>query len=259
MKIKIAVLLILTVFLTGTRAICAEDLTILTEEWPPVSFSAPDGPAGLGVDVVREILRRVKREDNIAVVPWARGWKMVTEYPNVILFTMTRTPEREKLVTMIGPVAIGTINFYAKKGSGIRIKTLADAKKVNSIGVSRAAVEEQILTKEGFTNLEATHNPLFSAKKLMKGRIDIWCNANLVAGKILEEAGYSLNDVENVHTLRENHLYIAMSKGTSGDVIVKWLDALTKMKKDGTFTRIYNRWLPGETPPEKTERIGISG
>jgi len=235
----------------------ADELTIYTEEWKPVSFSENGEIKGLGVEVVQEILKRLGSRDNIKVVPWARGWRNLLENPNVVLFTMTRTYEREKLFAMIGPVAVGTTNFYAKKGSGITLRNMEDAKKIRRIGVYRSAVEEQILTKEGFSNLEVTSVPLHSAKKLMAGRIDLWCNANLTAGKILEDAGYSVNDVENVFTIRENHLYIAMSRGTSEKTVSMWKNTLEAVKKDGTFARIYDKWLPGEEPPEKTECIGV--
>ncbi len=253
----------LSVLFSAMTACCvseiyADDLMIFTEEWKPISFSENDKLKGLGVEVVQEILRRLGMKDNIRIVPWARGWNMLTENPNVVLFTMTRTDEREKLFTMIGPVAIGTTNFYAKKGSGITIRKLEDAKRFKRIGVYRSAVEEQILTKENFTNLEVTSMPLNSAKKLMLGRIDLWCNANITAGKILEEAGFVIDDVENVYTIMENHLYIAISKGTSERVVNMWKEALESIKKDGTFAKIYSKWLPGEKPPEKTERIGLS-
>jgi len=253
---------ILSIFISvmvlfGLSELQADELEIYTEEWKPVSFSENDIVKGLGVEVVQEILRRTGMKDNIHIVPWARGWKILMENQNVVLFTMTRTEEREKLFTMIGPVAVGTTNFYAKKGSGIIIKNMEDAKKVKTIGVYRSAVEEQILTKEGFTNLEATTLPLQSAKKLMRGRIDLWCNANLTVGDILKEAGFSTDDVENLFTLSENHLYIAISKGTSEKIVNMWTESLESIKKDGTFAKIYNKWLPGEKPPEKTERIGV--
>jgi polar amino acid transport system substrate-binding protein len=243
--------------LIGIRQSYAENLLILTEEWNPISFSRNGQADGLSVEIVREILYRLNSADEIQVVPWARGWKTLMENPNVVLFTMTRTAEREKLFTMIGPVAVGTTNFFAKKGSGLIIEKLEDAKKMRAIGVYRSAVEEQLLIKAGFANLDATTLPLSSAKKLMLNRIDLWCNANLTAGKILEDAGYSINNVENVFTLQENHLYIAFSRGTAAAVVDKWQSALAEIKNDGTFARIYHKWLPIDTPPPTTERIGI--
>ncbi len=259
MKGKVVMLLFICMHLV----VCAltgyaQDVQVFAEEgWPPITFSEDGKGTGLGVEAVREMLDRMDMPDIIEVVPWARGWKMLTEYQNVVLFTMTRTPEREAMFTMVGPVAIGTTNFYAKKGSGITIDSLEEAKQVESVGVYTSAVEEQILTKEGFKNLDPAIYPTQTAKKLMRDRITLWCNANLTVGKILNEAGYTVDDVENVFTITENHLYLAFSQGTSEEMITQWMNALKAIKADGTFARIYEKWLPGETPPETVERIGL--
>ncbi|MEE4240855.1 MAG: transporter substrate-binding domain-containing protein [Desulfopila sp.] len=235
----------------------AERLQILSEEWAPISFSDNGKANGLAVEVVEEILLRLKTPTVINIVPWARGWQTLLDTPNVVLFTMTRTPEREKLFTMIGPVALGTTDFYARKGSGIQIRNLSDAGKVRKIGVYRSAVEEQLLRKEGFTNLEAASTPLQSARMLMAGRIDLWCNANLTAISTLQDAGYSKDDIEHVFTLRENHLYIAISAGTPEAIVNSWLETLKTIKADSTFTKIYRKWLPNSEVPLTTERIGL--
>lgn len=86
-------------------------LNIYTEEWAPISFSVDGQPDGLAVQVVQEIQKRIDNQDPIKIVPWTRGWKIITEQPNTVLFTMTRTAERERMFSLIGPVAVGTTNF----------------------------------------------------------------------------------------------------------------------------------------------------
>lgn len=184
---KFATRILLPILVLIVPTIMANPLNIYTEEWSPISFSVDGKPDGLAVQVVQEIQKRIKNQDPIKVVPWARGWKMLTEQPNTVLFTMTRTTEREQMFTMIGPVAIGATNFYALKNSGIKITSLEDAKSAKAIGVYRASVEERILLEQGFTNIAASSTPLLSAKQLIKHRIDLWCNANLTAPSILTE------------------------------------------------------------------------
>lgn len=253
---KFATRILLPILVLIVPTIMAYPLNIYTEEWSPISFSVDGKPDGLAVQVVQEIQKRIKNQDPIKVVPWARGWKMLTEQPNTVLFTMTRTTEREQMFTMIGPVAIGTTNFYALKNSGIKITSLEDAKSAKAIGVYRASVEERILLEQGFTNIAASSTPLLSAKQLIKHRIDLWCNANLTAPSILTEAGASIDDVESLFTISANHLYIAFSRGTANEVIEQWKNSLAAIKADGTFKTIYHAWLPMDEPPMQTERIG---
>ncbi|MCT8865150.1 substrate-binding periplasmic protein [Shewanella xiamenensis] len=231
-------------------------LNIYTEEWAPISFSVDGQPDGLAVQVVQEIQKRIDNLDPIKIVPWARGWKIITEQPNTVLFTMTRTAERERMFSLIGPVAVGTTNFYALKSSKLNIDSIEGAKQAKAIGVYRSSVEEQLLMDHGFTNLAPSSTPLLSAKQLMKQRIDLWCNANLTAPSILAEAGASIDDVKSLYTISANHLYIAFSQGTPTEEVDKWKEALVSIKADGTFAQIYHRWLPNDAPPMETERIG---
>lgn len=254
---KIAALISLFIALSCNQLLAAQSLNIYTEEWSPISFSVDGKPDGLAVQIVEEIQKRINNQDPIKVVPWARGWKMLTEQPNTVLFAMTRTAEREQMFTLIGPVAVGTINFYALKNSGIKITSLDDARTAKAIGVYRAAVEEQMLLKEGFTNVAASSTPLLSAKQLIKRRIDLWCSTNLTAPSILAEAGTSIDEVESLYTISANHLYIAFSKGTPNAVIEQWQHSLEAIKQDGTFATIYHAWLPKDEPPMLTERIGL--
>ena len=47
----------------------AQTLELYTEEYPPITFSQNGGAAGLGVEVVEEILRRTGRHAPIQVAP----------------------------------------------------------------------------------------------------------------------------------------------------------------------------------------------
>lgn len=254
---KSVIRLVLIIFLCSIPRFALATLNIYTEEWAPISFSVDGKPDGLAVQVVQEIQKRLNNHEPIRVVPWARGWKIMTEQPNTVLFTMTRTPERERMFSMIGPVAVGTTNFYALKNSQLNINSIEDAKQAKAIGVYRSSVEEQLLLERGFTNIAPSSTPLLSAKQLMKQRIDLWCNANLTAPSILAEAGASIDDVKSLYTISANHLYIAFSKGTPSEEIDKWKEALISIKADGTFAQIYHRWLPNDAPPMETERIGL--
>ena len=159
---------------------------------------------------------------------------------------------------MVGPIALGKTTFYAKKGSGIIIRSLDDAKKIKSIGIYRDAAAEQILKKEGFTNLDTNATiPVQSVKMLMWGRVKVISEVNLAIREILHEAKFSYDDVEALYSFGENRLFIALSRGTPETMVQAWKTMLEEIHRDGTFQEIYQRWLPGEDVPEIVERIGI--
>ena len=83
----------------------AQPLIILCENDPPAQFRDVEGNlTGYTVELVREIQKRVGNQDEIKMVPWARGYEMIQKYPDVVLFQMSRSAEREKMFNWVGPV-----------------------------------------------------------------------------------------------------------------------------------------------------------
>jgi polar amino acid transport system substrate-binding protein len=145
---------VVAVFLVSVQPALSAELTILTENLPPLNYVEDGVLVGPSVDIVREIQRRVGSNDEIKVYPWARAYKMALEEENVVLFSMTYTKARYDIFKWIGPVATKRDILVAKKGSGIRISSLEDAKKVKRIGTLRDDTRERLLKSLGFTNLE---------------------------------------------------------------------------------------------------------
>ena len=62
-------------------------------------------------------------------------------------------------------------------------------------------------------------------------------------------AALRADDVRVVLPYRASLGYIAFWPGTADAEIARWQAALDAMKGDGSFARIYQRWLPGEPVP----------
>ncbi len=100
------------------------EVRLLTEEYPPVTFMKEGKVTGFVTDIVREIIARQGIPDNIRLMSWDEAYNVALRNPNVVLFSTERTEKREKLFQWVGPVGKNSAIFYAKKGSGIRIKSL---------------------------------------------------------------------------------------------------------------------------------------
>ena len=164
------------VFLFGSpeAAESSKKLRVLTEEWPPVSYIEGGRPAGLAVDIVTAMLRRAGRDEVIEFVPWARGYKMVSEVPNVILFPMARSPERERLVTMIGPLLEVRTELYQRKDD-VWVDRLSEAKKSAVVGAYRASYAEISVRRAGYANL--SYSPLAALELNVKENNSSFCGS----------------------------------------------------------------------------------
>lgn len=211
---------------------------VITEDSGPGNRIENGKPAGYNVEVVREILKRVKHVDNIEIFPWARGYLMLQNDAGIALFSTTRTPEREQLFKWVGPTNVNNWVLYKKKGSILHVATLEDAKKVGAIGVLRDDAKQKYLLDQGFTNVDPVNLGMQNAQKLRGGRIDLWFTGNLGFVAETEKAGIDMAEFAPVLVLRKNYLYIAMSKDTPDGTVHKWQAALDAMKKDGTYKAI---------------------
>jgi len=164
-----------------------------TENLPPLNYLKDGILVGPSVEIVKEIQRRVGSHEQIKVYPWARAYKMALEEENVVLFGMTHTKVREDLFKWVGPLATKRDILVAKKGSGIKINSLEDAKKVKRIGTLRDDTRERLLKSHGFANLESVSDEQKNAKKLVLGRIDLWAYKKPGLKTVCDLAGVNYN------------------------------------------------------------------
>ena len=230
------------VFLVLVQPAMSAQLTILTENLPPLNYLKDGELVGPSVEIVKEIQRRIGSSEPIQVYPWARAYQMALEEENVVLFGMTHSKEREDLFKWIGPLATKRDILVAKKGAGIKIGSLEDAKKVERIGTLREDTRERFLKKHGFTNLAPVSDEQKNAQKLVLGRIDLWAYKKPGLKTVCELAGVNYNDLEEVYHLREINVDIAFSKKTSDSIVQKWRKAFSEMLADGTIVKIRNKW-----------------
>lgn len=227
----------------------AEQLQLYTEEYPPLNFARDGRPVGLSVDLVRELFERTGDHGRISVVPWARGYQAAQSEANTGLFVAMRTAEREKLFQWVGPVAVVVTSFYALRGSGIRIDSLADAELVGTIAVPRQWYSYQELQARGLKNLYGVIGPQQMMSMLRHGRVPVAVADNVTLESLLALGGLKPEDVEPLYGFLRSEAYIAFSPNTPERVIRDWQHALDSMKADGSFALIYRRWLPGQELP----------
>jgi polar amino acid transport system substrate-binding protein len=239
---KTILILIMAVVTFAVHPAGSAELTILTENLPPLNYVKDGVLMGSSVEIVKEIQRRIGSNEPIQVFPWARAYRLSLEEKNVVLFGMTYTKERHDKFKWVGPLAKKRDILVAKKGSGIKIKTLEDAKKVQRIGTLRDDTREILLKHHGFTNLYSVSDEQKNAKKLILGRIDLWAYKIPGVKKVCELAGVDFNEFEEVFHLREINLMIAFSKKTPDAIVKKWQDAFAEMLADGTLESIQRKW-----------------
>jgi len=241
----------------------AQELQIYTEDWPPITFGNTSKVDGMAVEVVRAIQARITRAAGantaIQVVPWARGYKALLEEPNILLFTVGRSDEREKMMVMLGPIAISNTVLFTRKGNAAYLQNLGEDILKLKVGAYRSSIFVDTARRKGYTDIEQAATPQIVANMLLAKRFDLWVEGSFVVPSVLKEIGHAADDVEKVKVLDSLELYLAFSLQTPEGTIKAWEEALRTIKKDGTFAKIYTKWLPNEVAPLSVIRLSPLG
>jgi polar amino acid transport system substrate-binding protein len=238
---KVFFIIALLIFLGSQSGFC-EELTILTENLPPLNYVDNGVLVGPSVEIVREIQKKIGSEEPIQVYPWSRAYKMAEEEKNVVLFGMTYTKVRQNKFKWVGPLAIKRDILVAKRNSGITIDSLEDAKTVKRIGILLDDTRGRLLASHGFKNLEPVSDEQLNAKKLALGRLDLWAYKIPGLRTVCDLAGIDHTQFKEVYHLREIELMIAFSKKTSDAIVKKWQKAFDELTADGTILKIQKNW-----------------
>jgi polar amino acid transport system substrate-binding protein len=225
----------------------AAELNILTEEMPPFNYSDENREAaGFSTEIVLELLKRTGSKaagGKIRVLPWARAYRIILKEKNAMLYSMTRTRERERQFKWVGPIAPRTIWFWKlKERKDIKIVSLEDAKKYR-IGAVREFASAKYLTTLGF-RLDLCNSEEANFKKLTSGRIDLLTALELAAAYQMKKLNKSFNQLDRLIKLDDRYrYYLALNIDTPDEIVNSLQRALEEMKSDGTYEKIRTRSL----------------
>ena len=234
-------------FLLAPYSVPAQELSIYTEELPPLNYlEEKTGQAeGFSVSLVKELLARTGIKPaggKIMVYPWARSMKIVEKEPNTMLFSMTRTGQRQNLFKWVGPIAPRTVWLWKLKDrTDVSVSSLEDAKKYRIGGVYKFAISEH-LQGQGFP-VDMANDIDQNWKKLLARRIDLGTATELEAAYYLKKMGLKPDILEKIIKIDDRYqFFIALSKGTADELVARLQTALDNMKSDGSYDRLKKIW-----------------
>lgn len=242
---KKAILLVIVLFLSNL-SIADEKINLMAEILPPFQYYNENKIlTGISIEIIESIKKQIKSEDPIKVVPWSRGLKITKKRKNSALFSMLRTPDREKKFKWVGPLVYFSVVFFKKTGSPIVLKSVEDAKKVKKIGVTKNVANHEMLVAMGFKNLDILQSGADekNIKKLVKGRIDLWPTTYFGGLYNAKNLGYGgMIEAITDFPVFEGHLYLAFNQKTKDSVIKKWQAGMDVLKSNGTLEKIISKY-----------------
>jgi polar amino acid transport system substrate-binding protein len=210
----------------------SEKIKVITEDYPPYNYADAQGNiVGQSTDIVRAIMSQVDDDSPIEIMPWEQGYGMAQEQPNVALYSVARTGDREHLFMWVGPIGSYENWLYAKKGSSIHVNSLDEAKTVGKIAAVKDEAGQQELAAQGFINFVYTDSTTDGLKKLVSGDADLWLGTSEGIASVATEAGVNPDDLQPAVYVYKADLFLAFNKNTAFSTVEAWQKALDSLKK----------------------------
>lgn len=197
------------------------------------------GKRAFHVELVRELLKEVGLPDEMVEVPLARGLLLLQSRPHVVLFNLSRAPDREHLVHWVGPTLEETDYLYELKAQPTGIREIGDATAL-TVCVLNGSSHDRLLVARGFTRLRRANSYAGCFRMLAAGRVRLVASADSDLASKLADAGVNADQVTpSAVSLGQDRGYIALSRQTSAEDVQRWCDALERLKRDGRYQQLH--------------------
>jgi polar amino acid transport system substrate-binding protein len=208
----------------------------------PYNFVKDNRVQGLSVDLANEIARRLGTRLEIEVVPWTRALHIAQTQPAVMVFTVAKIPERDKLFYWVGPVANSEEWLYKlKRRTDIHVRNLHDARRY-LVGDEASNASIPSFLQLGI-KVDTAPSMLSNCKKFKVGRVDLIPFDPDGVAAFVNECNMRINEIEKtVRIPRDTALYFAFGKDTPFEFIQEVEKVFAAMRKDNTLSRINRQW-----------------
>jgi polar amino acid transport system substrate-binding protein len=233
------------------KPVAAEPIKVVTEE-AYYSYIENGKVVGMATEVVEKTFQRAEIHDyKISLYPWARAYNIALTEPNVLIYLIVRTEEREPLFKWVGEVMRERYYFYKLRDrADLMPKDLKAASKL-SIGVMRDDVRHQYLKKQGFSRLVISAQPRENLTKLFNHQVDLIPLTEQEVQGNCDEAKLDCTKMEKALAINEidTALYMAFSAKTPDATVDRARLAFQELQANGTVRRIIG---PDAAPPPAT-------
>jgi len=216
-------------------------IQVVTELSPPNQTRINDEVAGISTEIVKKILAIAALDASFSIYPWARAYKLASKFDNTLIYSIARTPEREKLFHWIGPVAqfkLGFVKLSERKD--IKITNLELARKYK-IAVQRHDLAFQFLSKNGF-DLLITSDIKKSYNLLLANKVDLIIDDENFIPDMADQLAIDHNKLSFTYPIDALQVkgYLAANINVEHQIIDALKKAFSEVKETPEYKKLIN-------------------
>lgn len=219
----------------------------ITENLPPLNYVDGGGARGFSVELLRLMAARAGVGLDLQVLPWVRAVQQAEASPTGVLFSLTRTPEREAQFQWVGPIAQRRILIY--KLAGRSDLALAHWRDVGGarIGVVRDSAADRALQAAGLRpgiELEQGLDDATNLRKLLAGRMEYVALLDWAAAWNLRQMRLPYGALQPVLEQDASKSYWYGLRPDADPALVRRLQAaLDALRRDGRYARLRQQYF----------------
>ncbi len=226
----------------------SQEMWVLTEEFKPYQYIDENGKmAGFGIELITLVFQDAgvpMKGGKIHIFPWSRTYRLLLEEKNAAAFLTVRNKKREKILKWVGPLGHREMWLYKlRKRKDITIKSLEEA-KAYKIGGYKESADTNYLIELGFSRLHIVPHQKLNIRLLLGEKVDLISSLELTMIARLKSLGHAYDIVEKSILLDGRYdYYLAINPKTSDDLVHRLQTSLDKLKENGTYDQIKNKYL----------------
>jgi polar amino acid transport system substrate-binding protein len=229
----------------GPASAVEAELHGYTEPLPPLDYERDGQPRGFSVELLQALARRAGLGVDIAVLPWPRAVILAAQDTRSVLFTLTRTEEREHQYKWVGPIARRRIVLYRLADrQDVTVNALDDLHHLR-VGVARESATARQLAQQGFAaSLEVAANDDATMRMLIAHHVDAIAMLDFAAAWHSSRQGSDFAALHPLITLDDSHeYYFGLHKDAPDALVASLQHALDELRRDGELERLTQRYL----------------
>lgn len=223
----------------------AEKIEVVTETLQPFQFITEKGAlSGASVEIVDALFKITQDKYSTSLLPWARAYLIALNTPDVMIYSIARTADREHKFHWIGKIKTERFYFWRLNSNDtIPIRSLEQLKTL-TVAASNSYNSAAFLEKNNFLYFYKLVKDSQSLGMLFKKRVDLILSTELVIQKNAERLNLDLSKIEKILEVTElnNELSIAFSLGTEPNTLIRFRSAYAQLVNSGELGRIRKKW-----------------
>jgi polar amino acid transport system substrate-binding protein len=228
----------------------AHDLLAVTEDWPPYDYQGPNGEViGISSEIVHATLAQAGMQSTFKVYPWARTLFLAKNRPNTLIFSLSRSKEREDQFIWIGELMPRDDRFYRAMGrKHISPTSISEVKSCCTICVVNKDIVDDDLKREGFVE----HKQFITAdsfddcmKMVQTGAVPLLVDSPMNLAwelKSHNDVHTSFESVMSFTPSEQEPLYLAASRGTDPAIVSRLKNAFATLQQNGQINQIIQQF-----------------